>query len=559
VATDDVIVRLRLRDAKKFQKDAEKSGKAIGSIDEGAKKSNKRMAVMAGGLKKVGPPMLLAGAAAVGFGVKSVQAFNESRKVAKQTGAVLKSTGGAAGVTSKQIEDLSGSIATKTGIDDDAIQSGQNLLLTFTNVRNESGKGNDVFNQTTKTMTDMSAALGQDTKTSAIQLGKALNDPVKGVGALSKVGVSFTKDQKKQIEGLVKHGKTLDAQKVILKELNKEFGGSAEAQASATGKLSNTFGELQENIGGKLVPAVDTVAGGLNNFIGGMENGTGAGGKFATIVKSTVGGALRFIQKFLKDNRGEIDKLGQAFKNIAIAVKWVFMNVVLPVMKSVWPSIKKIIGGALKTIGGIIKLFSAIFRGDFGDMWKAVKQIFRGALDVLVGYLGAVTAPFRLAWQKIGDVIAGGATAAWEGVKSIVISGLNWVIDRINDLIGAYNKLPLAPDIGKIGHIAAPGTSGDRPKQKNLGMTGHLQSGGLVPGHMRGDVFSARLEPGEFVVKRPAVEALGPSFMQSINQGVVPAGGAGGKDIVIKNQMVVDGRVLAESVSRHTANKRARR
>jgi phage-related minor tail protein len=93
--------------------------------------------------------------------------------------------------------DLATAISNKTGIDDEAIQSGENLLLTFTNIRNETGKGNDVFNQATQTITDMSVALGQDMKSSAIQVGKALNDPIKGVTALQRVGVSFTAAQKR--------------------------------------------------------------------------------------------------------------------------------------------------------------------------------------------------------------------------------------------------------------------------------------------------------------------------------------------------------------------------
>ena len=77
-------------------------------------------------------------------------------------------------------------------------------------------------------MLDMSVALGQDATQSAIQLGKALNDPVKGVTALRRVGVSFTAAQIKQIKTLVATGKTLQAQKLILRELNQEFGGSRE-------------------------------------------------------------------------------------------------------------------------------------------------------------------------------------------------------------------------------------------------------------------------------------------------------------------------------------------
>src|ERR1044072_5766405 len=77
----------------------------------------------------------------------------DAQKATNQTNAVLKSTGGVARVTSKQVQDLAQSIAMKTGVDDAQIQSGENMLLTFTNIRNELGKGNDIFTQATKTVT----------------------------------------------------------------------------------------------------------------------------------------------------------------------------------------------------------------------------------------------------------------------------------------------------------------------------------------------------------------------------------------------------------------------
>jgi hypothetical protein len=128
--------------------------------------------------------MGLAAAAGIGaavVGLKSLyDAADESRKIGALTAQVIKSTGGAAGVSAQQVGDLAGAIAAKTGVDDEAIQSGQNLLLTFTNVKNGVGAGSDIFNQATKIMTDMSVALGTDASASAIQLGKALNDPGQG-------------------------------------------------------------------------------------------------------------------------------------------------------------------------------------------------------------------------------------------------------------------------------------------------------------------------------------------------------------------------------------------
>jgi phage-related protein len=221
-----------------------------------------------GSLSKLKGPAQTAGIAlGAGLALAAKAGFDElkeGQQVSAQTAAVLKSTGGAAGVTAKDMEKLAGSISAKSGIDDEAIQSGENLLATFTNVRNETGKGNDVFSQATNTMADMSVALGQDMKSSSIQLGKALNDPIKGITALSRVGVSFTEGQKDQIKQMVAAGDTMGAQKLILKELNKEFGGSAKAAGDTLpgqmNKLKNSFAAVSALIVSSLVPAMQALA-----------------------------------------------------------------------------------------------------------------------------------------------------------------------------------------------------------------------------------------------------------------------------------------------------------
>jgi len=197
----------------------------------------------------------------VALGAVAVQAAKDIGRVQQieaQTAAVIKSTGGAAKVTAQQVADLAGGIEALTSVEGESIQEGANLLLTFTNIKNEAGAGNDIFDQTTRIMTDMAVALGTDASASAIQLGKALNDPIAGVSALSRVGVSFTEQQKKQIEALVESGNVMGAQKIILAELNKEFGGSAEALGETLpgkiAKLQNAFGGIAEEIVGNLIP-----------------------------------------------------------------------------------------------------------------------------------------------------------------------------------------------------------------------------------------------------------------------------------------------------------------
>jgi hypothetical protein len=189
------------------------------------------------------------GAIAAGLGF-AVKAAAESEQAQAQLAAVLKSTGEAAGLTADELNKMSEALARQTTFDDEAITGAQSLLLTFTSI------GKEVFPEAIKTIADMSQALGQDLKGSTIQLGKALNDPIAGISALSKVGVSFNEQQKETIKTMVESGNVMGAQKLILAELSKEFGGSAAAAANTLAgqitQLKNEFGNLLEEIGNSL-------------------------------------------------------------------------------------------------------------------------------------------------------------------------------------------------------------------------------------------------------------------------------------------------------------------
>lgn len=185
--------------------------------------------------------------ATVAFAKKSLDAYNESEDALAQLNAVIKSTGKAAGVTSEMAEELASSLQKVTKFTDEEILSAESMLLTFTKI------GKDVFPQATETVLNMSQALGQDLQSSAIQLGKALNDPINGVTALRRVGVTFSEEQQKQITNFVETNQLAKAQAMILKELEVEFGNSARAAGlTFTGNLTrmkNAFGDVQETIG----------------------------------------------------------------------------------------------------------------------------------------------------------------------------------------------------------------------------------------------------------------------------------------------------------------------
>lgn len=164
--------------------------------------------------------------------------------------------------------DLAAELQNVTRYSDEETLSAENLLLTFTNIKN------DVFPQATRLVQDMSTALGQDLKSSAIQLGKALQDPVNGITALKRVGVNFTDAQKDMIKSMVAAGNVAGAQKVILKELATEFGGSAVAAgktfAGQMDILKNKFNDFQEKVGTALMPMLQDGMGIISGFVDGL-------------------------------------------------------------------------------------------------------------------------------------------------------------------------------------------------------------------------------------------------------------------------------------------------
>lgn len=196
--------------------------------------------------------------------VKGVKAAQSYQTLALKTAAVIKSTGNQARISVKGVQGLAAELETLSGVDEELIINSQNVLATFTKIRNETGKSNDIFNQATKAALNMSTALGTDLQGASIQVGKALNDPIKGVTALQRVGVSFTQKQRDQIKTLVESGRTMQAQKLILAELNVEFGGAAKAAGGGFGgalaRAQDAGSDLARDIGVRVLPKLTEFA-----------------------------------------------------------------------------------------------------------------------------------------------------------------------------------------------------------------------------------------------------------------------------------------------------------
>lgn len=232
---------------------AKEATRDLAGLEKQAAASEKR-AVSIGKAWGLALGTAVVGAVGVGVGALKTYIQNsiEAEKVQAQLNATLKSTGFAAELSAGEINKMAEALQDVTVFDDEAITGAQSLLLTFTKI------GRDVFPRATEAVLDMSTALGTDLRSAALQIGKALNDPVKGITALSRAGVQFSKEQTEVIKSLVETGRVAEAQRIILAELETQMGGSAKAARNTLGgalqSLKNSFDNLLEG---------DTSQGGL--------------------------------------------------------------------------------------------------------------------------------------------------------------------------------------------------------------------------------------------------------------------------------------------------------
>lgn len=227
---------------------------AINSINESSKKMTSELERMREAQEKVNAAtQKMVGAiraAGTGWlvykGIMNTYLKNsmEAEKAETQLNAVLKSTGHAAGLTANEIKSLASEMQNLTAFGDDEVLSMQNVLLTFKNIKG------DQFKDATMAVLDLSTAMDIDLKSAALQVGKALNDPKVGLTALQRAGITFSDSQKQVIKKLQETGRYAEAQRLIIKELESQFGGSAEKATKnfggALSQLKNKFGDLFE-------------------------------------------------------------------------------------------------------------------------------------------------------------------------------------------------------------------------------------------------------------------------------------------------------------------------
>ena len=160
-------------------------------------------------------------------------------------------------VVTNRLVDLANEQARLTGVNQNTIKESQALLLTFKEIASSADEVGGAFDRATQLTLDMASAGFGSVTDNAKQLGKALNDPIAGLTALRRSGIQFTEAQQDQIRTLVESGEVLEAQNMILEEIENQVGGTAEATANGTDKMKVAFSQASESIGLALLPAFE--------------------------------------------------------------------------------------------------------------------------------------------------------------------------------------------------------------------------------------------------------------------------------------------------------------
>ena len=290
--------------------------------DSGIKKAKSSF----GGLNKT------LGAVGIGLGLgqianyatNAVKGFEQAQIASSKLANVMQSMG--VGMATQRVDDYAESLQELTAVDADVIKAAQTKLATFANLNKTINKSGGAFDRATVAALDLAAAGFGSAESNAVQLGKALNDPVKGLTALTRSGITFTAKEKDKIKQLVATNKTLEAQDLILQAIEKQVGGTAEAGASVFDRMKLSMDSVSDELGGILLPymkdfadfLMKDVVPNVKSFLQDVSNPDTEAGKtflqIKTAVEDTYNGVKDFFALF-----GDGDAM-KGFGNVASAL-----------------------------------------------------------------------------------------------------------------------------------------------------------------------------------------------------------------------------------------------
>jgi len=318
------------------------------------------------------------------FGTECVRAAESANKSLNILNNTLKVTGATAWTTSEEMVKMSEDIAHSTNYTVGEIQDMQSVLLGFKNITGET------FRDASDAITDMATVMGMDLKSAVQTVGKALDDPIKGLDSLKRQGFAFTDQQKEEMKVLVENGEILKAQNMILEELNTTYGGAAKAAQSGFDKQKDAIIEFKETIGNQLMPIMERWAeksgetfGKLTELVQRIDLAT-----FAAEFETVLDVVAQIVKGIAKNVQTLMESLGMDFikgENILVS----FRNNFYDSLNGVYLIIQDCFG-----------LINALIKGDWAVMWDYMKlivlRVVKSIVEALSNFQGELKQKFDL-------------------------------------------------------------------------------------------------------------------------------------------------------------------
>ena len=394
-----------------------KAQKELAGLGGQATSQSKVMGALGGAMKVAGVAAL---GAAVGFGafaVKGIAAAEEAATAQARLDQVAKSmgfVGGAYEGATERLADYATELSKQIAVEDETILSVQAKLATFKQIGSTMDEAGGAMDRATQAAFDLAATGFGSAETNAIQLGKALNDPVKGISALSRAGVTFTDAEKEKIKVLVESGKAAEAQEMILGALESQVGGVAKATANASDKMKIGFGELQESVGTALLPTFNKIADTLIPIMESLQEPLGQ-------VAEVIGGVL-----------------SEAFDAIAP---------VIPIIAKALADVAGVVAGALgAALSALIPVLTPVLE-TFAALVEKIGPLLQPLLDKIAGLLANVLSALVPLIDPLTEFVFT-LLEALAPILDIVVDVLMVLVDALKPILNAI--IPILPALSSL-------------------------------------------------------------------------------------------------------------
>ncbi len=436
------------------------NGSGFDKLGKELKRLDTPMEKLGATTKALAPAAAIGLTALVAMGGSAIKAAESAQVADDRLSNIVNSMGlfgSETDTVTKRLQDFATATMEQTAVDDEVIKSTQAKLLTFKNLALTADETGGAMDRATVAALDLAAAGFGSAETNAVQLGKALQDPVKGITALGRAGVTFTESEKEKIASLVESGQLLEAQNMVLSAIETQVGGTAEATATGSALMNTAFGEMQESIGAALLPLFEQLVPIVTGFFDWIGANSGVVTALAAIF-GTLAIAILAVNFAMNANPIVLIITGVALliAGVILLVNWIVQ------LFGGWDKLFKALGKWLSDIGKF-----------FGTIWNGIVNIVKGVIKVIGDIWNGWVSGVQTALKNIGDFfrtifdaiggffkrIVNGWIGIFESFINFFVNGINGIIDGLNFVLKGIKAATggvIDLQVGKIPTVKLP-------------------------------------------------------------------------------------------------------